>query len=88
MKKQLGTGEIINEDNKNGFTGTERKVWLYVYRVKLHVTAEMVKEHIKKQPNFDNEKVEVKELPSKSDHQKSFVVTAPLRRKDEMYAVL
>lgn len=45
----------------------------------------MVLSHIKNQPGFENENVDVKELPTKTEHLKNFLVTALLQRKDEMY---
>lgn len=57
-----------------------------LHRVNKHVTTDVVLSHIKKQPGFENEKVDVKELPTKVEHLKNFLVTAPLERKNELYA--
>lgn len=84
-KKRLGTGNIPPDAEQRGFTGADRKVWLNIYRVSNHVTVDMVTKYIKKQTSFENEKVDVKELPVKFGSSKSFLVTAPLVRKDEMY---
>ena len=89
FKKRLGVGKTTDIQQENGFMGAERKAWLYINRVKPHVTIEMVEAHIKKQPSFENEIISVKELPINNNNNrnnwKSFVVTAPLSRKDELY---
>lgn len=82
-RKRLGTGKMVEE---NGFAGPEPKVWINIYRVNNHVTNELVEKHIKKQPGFAEEDISVSELETKSNqHLKSFLVTAPLKRKEEMY---
>ncbi|CAG9768163.1 unnamed protein product [Ceutorhynchus assimilis] len=81
--KHLGTGTATQEELAQGFAGPKLKVWLNIYRVNNHVTKEMVEKHIKKQPGFENLKIMVSELLTKSNL-KSFVVTAPLVKKDEM----
>lgn len=82
----MGTGKVTEEQEKNGFVGIDRKAWLYINRVKSHVTADMVKQHILNKPGFEKETVEVQEL-SQSDKSgiKSFLVKAPISRKDELY---
>lgn len=84
-KRRLGTGNASKEELEGGFAGPERKVWLNIYRVNSHVTADMVEKHIRKQPGFLEEIIKVSELQTKTHQLKSFVVTAPLQRKDEMY---
>lgn len=85
-RKRLGNGAVTEEQQKHGFTGADRKAWLYINRVKSHVTADMVKEYILKKPQFETEVVEVKELSLNARNQlKSFLVKAPLERKDELY---
>lgn len=79
--KRLGQGA----NDGSGFEGEERKVWLYVHRVKRSVTAEIIEQYIKKKDTFENERIIVKELPTEERQKKCFVVTAPMARKDEMY---
>lgn len=83
MKKRLGTDK--QECDGKGFTGGDRKVWLYIYRVKRHVVPQMIVDYIVKKPGFESLLVSARELPSDPDKLKCFVVTAPLKFKDEMY---
>lgn len=85
VKKRLGTHEQSPEENSSGFSGGDRKVWLYVYRVRRHVTPNIIMEYIKKKPEFISLEVGVRELPSDPNKLKCFVVTAPLSLKDKMY---
>lgn len=84
-KRRFGTAIVSADDDKQGFSGVERKVWINIYRVKEHVTADDVLDYIRKQSGFENERVEVKELLVRSGSVKSFLVKAPLTRKDELY---
>lgn len=84
LKKRFGTGTVTNEQ-ENGFVGEERRVWLYINRVKRHVTSEMILKFIKEKQDFGDENVQVKEIPNHPNSLKRFVVTAPLTRKDELY---
>lgn len=85
-RKRLGNGAVTEEQQRDGFTGADRKAWLYINRVKSHVTADMVKEYILKKPQFETEAIEVKEISLNARNQlKSFLVKAPLERKDELY---
>lgn len=85
FNKRIGTA-AVNDDLSNGrFEGEERKVWLYIYRVKRHVIPENIISFIKLKPGYKDLMVEVKELPNTGNRLKCFVVTAPLSKKDEMY---
>lgn len=84
QKKRLGTSEQPTAD-EGAFTGADRKVWLYIYRVMRHVTAEKIMDYIKEKPTFNSVPVQVRELPSEYNKLKCFVVTAPLKYKDQMY---
>ena len=79
--KTLGTANVTNND----FSGAEKKVWLYLYRIKNNATAQKITDYILKQESFKNEKVMVKEIPGESTKLKRFVVTAPFSKKDELY---
>lgn len=59
-QKRLGQ----TENGKNGFTGGDRKAWIYINRVNRHTTEQMVIEYIKSQPGFEKETITVKEIPS------------------------
>lgn len=84
-KKNLGTAEISEDETKNGFSGGERKVWLYIYRVNRVTTEKEIIEYITNKPGFDKYTTNVEEIPSGEDQLKRFLVTAPLIKKDIMY---
>ena len=83
VNKRIGTATVNGNDT--GFAGEERRVWLYIYRVKPHVNAEMIKKFITKKSDYEHLPIEVRQLSSMTNRSKWFVVTAPLSRKDEMY---
>lgn len=84
--KRLGTGKTEENGEEKGFSGQDRKAWLFINRVQSHVTEAMVSNYIQKKPNFQDENITVKEIThSKKNNWKCFVVTAPLSRKDELY---
>uniref|UniRef100_A0A6P7FFF3 Uncharacterized protein LOC114329753 isoform X1 n=1 Tax=Diabrotica virgifera virgifera TaxID=50390 RepID=A0A6P7FFF3_DIAVI len=84
QRKNIGTGNSFN-DKELEFSGGERKVWLYINRVKRAATEEVIKKYIKNNVEFENEIVQVKELPSDENRLKAFVVTASLKKKDILY---
>ncbi|KAG5867970.1 hypothetical protein JTB14_017562 [Gonioctena quinquepunctata] len=84
-RKNLATAEVSEEDNNNGFSGGERKVWLYVYRVKRAATEEQIMNYLTKTPGFDRNNTQVKEIRSSTNQLKRFLVTAPLDKKDLVY---
>ncbi|CAG9764212.1 unnamed protein product [Ceutorhynchus assimilis] len=81
-KKRLGKAQPTQEGN---FVGGDRKVWLYLYRVKRECTETDIITYIKTQPGFTDLPVTVREIPSEQNKLKCFVVTAPLQKKDQMY---
>ena len=60
-------------------------MWLYIHRVKRTASAEVIKNYLVRTPGFENERINVRELPTKEHQLKAFMVTAPLSRKDELY---
>lgn len=83
-----GQEKVVGEAGgqaENGFTGVERKVWLYVDKVSKHVTAEDVAEYVRKRPGFEGEDVRVKNVSKESNVGNSFVVVAPFKKKAELY---
>lgn len=85
--RRVGTNPITEKDKDEGFAGAERRVWLYINRVKPHVTEDIIKKYIGRKPTFKDLKVEVREVKyadAKGDL-KSFMVKAPLEKKDELY---
>lgn len=73
-------------DAKTGFSGTERKVWLYVNRINNNVTAENIVQYLKNKPNHHEVEFIVRELPGNPKALKRFVIAAPFELKDEMYS--
>lgn len=84
-KKNLGTGESLEEGDPSGFSGIDKKVWIYVYRCKRVCKAEDIKQYIHKKPGFDEVQVDVQELSTNDKQNKCFVVSAPFDKKDIMY---
>lgn len=86
-RKRFGTGAVTIEEKTSGFAGGDRKAWIYIYRVKSHVTEEMVRAHIERKPGFSDLEVGVKEViheGRKFDY-KSFSISVPFEKKDEVY---
>lgn len=83
-KKKLGSGGTAPGDAV-GFAGGDRRVWLYLYRVKRSATEEIVTQYINNKPGYEQDKITVRELPTDENQLKCFVVVAPLEKKDEMY---
>lgn len=84
-EKRLGTGEVTEEQIKSGFSGPEKKVWLYLYRARRVTTDKMIYDYLKEKPCLTNQEVCVRELPTEEKRLKCFVVTAPWKCKDELY---
>lgn len=85
MKKRLGTCEQPGDEGAAGFSGGERRVWLYIYRVNRQTTSEMIENYIRSKPDFGDVPVKARELPTDEGRLKCFVVVAPLTYKDTMY---
>lgn len=85
FKKQIGTATITDEQRKNGFAGIQRKVWLHIYRVTRTTTTQMIVDYVKKSDEFKEVEIMVKEIPTKEDRYKNFLLTAPLNKKDILY---
>lgn len=83
--KRFGTGEIPLDAKTKGFTGGERRVWISLYRVLKTATSEIVHNYIKSKEGFQDVRVIVKEITVPEDQLKSFVVVAPLSKKDDLY---
>lgn len=84
LQKRFGTFEQSPEEDATGFTGGDRKVWLYINRVSQHVTPSVIEKYIKNKPGFESVEVIAREIPSMKGKLKRFVVTAPLYKKDQM----
>lgn len=85
FKKALGTGEEEDEVDSSGFSGIEKKVWLYIYRCKSSCKAEDIKGYISRKPGFEKIIVGVNELVTGDSKNKCFVVSGPFQKKEEMY---
>lgn len=83
--KRFGTGETPLDAKTKGFTGGERRVWISLYRVLKTATSEIVHNYIKSKEGFQDVRIIVKEITVPEDQLKSFVVVAPLSKKDDLY---
>lgn len=83
--RKLGTGEEPRDSATKGFTGGDRRVWIYLYRVMKTATEDMITAFIKNKSGFEHLKIIVKEIVNSEDKLRSFVVVAPLDKKDDMY---
>lgn len=83
--KYLGTAEVNEENKTNGFTGEEKKIWLYIYRVKRTTEEQHIFNYITDKEVFQKNSITVKELPSEESQLTRFVVTAPFDKIYEMY---
>lgn len=84
-KKLIGNAEAENDEE---FTGEKPKVWLYLYRVKQHVTAAHIQTYIRKKLGniaADAEEIIVKELNSENKRLKCFMVGADIEHKEKFY---
>lgn len=81
--KILGTNEAQGEDE--GFSGVEKKLWLYLYRCKRHVTPEKIRAYINNKQHFENVEITIHELPTNAEKNKCFRVVAPFSKKEDMY---
>lgn len=79
-EKNIGTGQ----HNPN-FSGQERKVWIYIYRVKRNTTPHMIEEYLSTKEELKDTEITVKEIPSDENRLKRFVLSAPLEMKEVLY---
>ncbi|KAL3273060.1 hypothetical protein HHI36_014515, partial [Cryptolaemus montrouzieri] len=77
----IGTAQIDSKTN-NAFAGQEKKIGVFVNRVKNHVTSEDILAYISKKPDIDIASKEVKEIPGDPENLKRFVVAAPFMLKE------
>lgn len=84
--KRLGTGKDIDNSDTKEFVGGDRRVWLYIYRVKQEASETIIEKYLKNKPGFENLNFIVKELPTEQNNKlKAFVVVGPMEKKDELY---
>lgn len=87
--KVRGVAEISKDDEINGFLGreiSEKKIWLFVGKVKDHVTEDLVKKYLQKKTNPENN-IYVREIDTykKIKDNKCFKVGINYDLKDEAY---
>lgn len=80
----LGTGEISQEQKEYGFSGVDKNDWLNIFRVRNHVTVEMIEIYIKGKYGFETDEIGVTELQS-TNSLKQFLIRVYFGRKDELY---
>ncbi|CAH1105644.1 unnamed protein product [Psylliodes chrysocephalus] len=71
--------------NKTENFGVEKKAWIYLYRIKRHVTEEKILGFLKNSPKFKDAGITVKELPTSDSQNKCFMLSADFNLKDELY---
>lgn len=74
-------GEQENEDD----FGAERKIWLYLYRIRRHITSEKIHDYVKNQETFKNAEITVKELPTEENRNKCFMFGIGECYKEQIY---
>lgn len=91
-KKKIAIGEnkISDEEKSKGFAGrevNEKKIWLFVSRVKDHVTEPIIKRYLAKKTNFTEEEFVVKEIETykKIENNKCFQIGVNPSLKDQVY---
>lgn len=83
-KKKKTAKKNFGENDTENF-GVERKIWLYLYRIKRDVTAEKIANYFKNHTNFRNAAVTVKELPTNPSQNKCFMFGIDFEYKTEIY---
>ena len=69
--KMIGT--FKNEGEQEiGFQGPEKKVWIYLYRVKSTASEDNIRKFMQSKPGYTDTSTTVKELPSNSTHLGSY----------------
>nr|XP_023019147.1 uncharacterized protein LOC111507981 [Leptinotarsa decemlineata] len=92
MKKrrlQIGQAQISEEDENNGFAGRElqeKKIWLFISRVKDHVTEEMIVSYLKNKTNGDSQ-IYIKEIKAhrKAKDNRCFKIGLNFNMKEDAY---
>lgn len=89
QKVHIGEAEISKEEETHGFVGrakTEKKIWLFISRVKDHVTEEIVKNYLGKKTS-NNSDIYVKEIDTykKSKDNRCFKVGLNFNLKELAY---
>lgn len=72
-KKSRRPAKKFYGENEDSEFAISRKVWLYLYRIKRHITAERIKGFITKQPKFRDADICIKELPTQESQNKCFM---------------
>lgn len=72
-------------DEENGIEGVEKRVWLFMSKVKLHVTKEKISKYLTSKPDMTNRKFIVEEISVKRTSSKCFKIGADYDLKDVMY---
>lgn len=72
-------------ENENNDFAIGRKVWLYLHRIKRHVSSDKIKKYISDQPKFKDADITIKELPTHESQNKCFMFGIDWNLKDEIY---
>lgn len=69
----------------DGFTGKDKKVWLFISRVEPHVTATLIDAYLKKQDALANRDFLIEEITLQRTDTKCFRIGADFDLKDALY---
>lgn len=59
--KKMKTDRVSSESGLKEFTGNERRLWIYLYRVKKTATEDIIT-YISRKPGYEDSKIIVKEM--------------------------
>lgn len=83
-KAKKHTTKFYGENEDNEFA-IGRKVWLYLYRIKRHVTTEKIRKFITDQSQFKDADIVIKELPTQETQNKCFMFGIDWDLRDDVY---
>lgn len=83
-KTKRQVAKFFGESDNNEFA-IKRKVWLYLYRIKRHITSEKIRKFIADQPQFKDADITVKELPTQETQNKCFMFGIDWDFRDDIY---
>lgn len=84
--KQLNKTTQIGEGGTDeGLEGVQKRIWIFLSRVKLHVTAEKIHKYLSSKPNMKESTFLVEELKLKRTRTKAFKIGVEYALKEEVY---
>lgn len=83
-KRNFIAKRLYGENDTENF-GVQKKIWLYLYRIKRDITSEIIENYFKKHSKFKNANITVKELQTDSDQNKCFMFGIDFHFKEDIY---